>query len=78
MGNPIVPVVKITANPRTIRTMSEHIDVDVSGILKRELTIEEAGDELIDMIVRTANGRQTSAETLGHREFVMTKLYRSA
>ncbi len=78
VGNPIVPVVKITANPRTIRTMSEHIDVDVSGILKRELTIEEAGDELIDMIVRTANGRQTSAETLGHREFVMTKLYRSA
>ena len=38
VGNPIVPVVKITANPRTIRTMSEHIDVDVSGILIREMT----------------------------------------
>ena len=77
-GNPIVPVVKITANPRTIRTMSEHIDVDVSGILKREMTIDEAGDNLIDMIVRTANGRNTAAEALGHREFSMTKLYRSA
>ena len=62
VGNPIVPVVKITANPRTIRTMSEHIDVDVSGILKREMTIDEAGDNLIDMIVRTANGRNTAAE----------------
>ena len=78
VGNPIVPVVKITANPRTIRTMSEHIDVDVSGILKREMTIDEAGDNLIDMIVRTANGRNTAAEVLGHREFSMTKLYRSA
>ena len=78
VGNPIVPVVKITANPRTIRTMSEHIDVDVSGILKREMTIDEAGDNLIDMILRTANGRNTAAEALGHREFSMTKLYRSA
>ncbi len=78
IGNPIVPVIKITANPRTIRTMSEHIDVDVSGILRRDQTIDQAGDSLIDMIVRTANGRNTAAEALGHREFVMTKLYRSA
>ena len=78
VGNPIVPVIKITANPRTVRTMSEHVDVDVSGILKREMTIDEAGDNLIDMIVRTANGRNTAAEALGHREFSMTKLYRSA
>ncbi|MEZ5872816.1 MAG: UxaA family hydrolase [Nitratireductor sp.] len=78
IGNPIVPVVKITANPRTVRTMSEHVDVDVSGILRREMTIDEAGDELIEMIRRTANGRNTASEALGHREFSMTKLYRSA
>lgn len=78
IGNPIVPVIKLTANPRTVRTMGEHVDVDVSGILRREMTINKAGDALIDMIVRTANGRNTAAEALGHREFVMTKLYRSA
>ena len=38
----------------------------------------KAGDKLIDMIVKTANGRLTAAEVLGHKEFVMTKLYRSA
>lgn len=58
--------------------MSEHIDVDVTGVLSREKTIDDAGDALIDMIVRTANGRFTAAEALGHREFSMTKLYRSA
>ncbi|HJZ30898.1 MAG TPA: D-galactarate dehydratase, partial [Hyphomicrobiaceae bacterium] len=78
IGNPIVPVIKISGNPKTVRTMPEHIDVDVSGILRRELTLETAGDALIEMVLRTANGRLTAAETLGHREFVMTKLYRSA
>ncbi len=78
IGNPIMPVVKVTGNPKTVRLMSEHVDVDVSGIVRREMTIDQAGDVLIDMIVRTANGRSTAAEALGHREFVMTKLYRSA
>ena len=40
--------------------------------------IPQAGDALIENIVRTANGRLTAAEALGHREFSMTKLYRSA
>lgn len=78
IGNPILPVLKISANPRTVRTMGEHIDHDVSGLLQRELTLDQAGDQLIELILRTANGRFTAAEALGHREFVLTKLYRSA
>ncbi len=78
IGHPIEPVIKLTANPRTVRTMSEHIDLDVSGILRRQMSLDEAGDLLIDMTIRTCNGRLTAAEALGHREFVMTKLYRSA
>lgn len=78
IGNPIVPVIKISGNPKTVRTMREHVDVDVSGILRRTHTLETAGDALIAMILRTANGRLTAAECLGHREFSLTKLYRSA
>ncbi|MDQ1143936.1 (2R)-sulfolactate sulfo-lyase subunit beta [Bacillus sp. SORGH_AS 510] len=78
IGNPIEPVVKITANPITAATMSEHIDVDVQGLLARNISLEQAGDQLMEMICRTVNGRLTCAEALGHREFVMTKLYRSA
>jgi (2R)-sulfolactate sulfo-lyase subunit beta len=78
VGNPIVPVIKITANPLTARTMSEHIDLDVSGLLWREYNLSEAGDRLMALIDRTINGRLTCAETLGHREFIITKLYRSA
>ena len=78
IGNPIEPVIKLSANPNTAATMGEHIDLDVSRILKRELNLDQAGDELINITLRTANGRYTCAESLGHREFVMTKLYRSA
>jgi (2R)-sulfolactate sulfo-lyase subunit beta len=78
IGNPIEPVIKLTANPKTARTMSEHVDLDVSGILRREMNLDQAGDLLIDIMIRTCNGRLTCAEALGHREFVMTKLYQSA
>jgi (2R)-sulfolactate sulfo-lyase subunit beta len=78
IGNPILPVIKLCANPKTVRTMSEHIDVDVSGILRREETLDSAGEKLLDALLRTANGELTAAEILGHREFVMTRLYESA
>lgn len=78
IGNPILPVIKLSGNPRTVRTMSEHIDLDVSGLLRRELNLDQAGDLLLDMMFKTANGRLTSAEALGHREFVLTRLYESA
>ena len=78
IGNAIEPVVKLTGNPSTAINMKEHIDLDVSKILKREMNMDEAGDELIKTTIRTASGRLTCAEVLGHKEFIMTKLYRSA
>ncbi len=78
IGNPILPVIKLCANPRTVRLMSEHIDLDTSGLLQREMTLDQAGDQLLSVMLRTANGRLTAAEALGHREFVMTRLYESA
>ncbi len=78
IGNPILPVIKLTANPRTARTMSEHIDHDCSGLLQRQKNLDETGDELLEIMLRTCNGRLTAAEALGHREFVLTRLYESA
>jgi len=78
IGNPILPVIKTTANPRTQRTMSEHIDVDITGVLQRRMTMAEAGEALLDMTLRVADGEVTAAELLGHREFSLTRLYESA
>lgn len=78
IGNPIIPVVKISANPRTVELMHDHIDVDCSALLTSGQSVEEAGDGLMDIVERTINGRLTLAELHGHREFTLTKLYRSA
>ncbi len=78
IGNPIEPVIKLSANPLTVSTMSEHIDYDCSAILRGEMTLDQSGDGLLDLLKRTCNGRRTSQEVLGHQEFVLTKLYESA
>ncbi|HSM90874.1 MAG TPA: UxaA family hydrolase [Desulfobacterales bacterium] len=78
IGNPIEPVIKLTANPLTAKTMSEHVDYDCSAILRGEMTLDQSGDNLLQMLIRTCNGRLTAQEVLGHEEFVLTKLYESA
>lgn len=78
VGHPLLPVIKTTANPKTAREMNEHIDVDISGLLQQTMEMEEAGDALMDMLRKTINGRRTAAETLRHKEFILTKLYPSA
>jgi (2R)-sulfolactate sulfo-lyase subunit beta len=78
IGNPIIPVMKISANPLTISTMSEHIDVDVSDILRLKMNLDQAADKVMEMMAHNVNGRLTAAESLRHNEFVITKLYRSA
>jgi (2R)-sulfolactate sulfo-lyase subunit beta len=78
IGNPIVPVIKISGNPLTVSTMSEHIDVDVTGVLRLEMTLDQAADAAMKVLESTINGRFTAAEALRHDEYVLTKLYRSA
>ena len=78
VGNPVLPVIKLSGNPLTVETMSEHIDVDVTGLLRFEYNLDGAADRTMEMMASTINGRLTSAETLRHDDFVLTKLYRSA
>lgn len=78
IGNPIIPVMKISANPLTVTTMPEHIDVDITDMLRLEMTLDEAADAVMEMMAHNINGRLTAAEALRHEEFVITKLFRSA
>jgi (2R)-sulfolactate sulfo-lyase subunit beta len=78
IGNPVIPVIKLSGNPLTVATMSEHIDVDLTGLLRVDINLDQAADRALEMLQRTINGRFTAAEALRHDEFVLTKLYRSA
>jgi (2R)-sulfolactate sulfo-lyase subunit beta len=78
VGNPVLPVIKMSGNPLTVETMSEHIDVDLTGLLRFEYNLDGAADRVMEIMAHTVNGRLTSAEALRHDDFVLTKLYRSA
>ena len=74
IGAPISPLIKITGNSKTYRHMEGDMDFDASRILSGELSMEEAAQELLEMVVRVASGAPSKSESLGHREyFVMYK-----
>jgi len=78
IGNPIVPVLKLTANPNTAATMTEHIDIDISPVITEDMSLDHAADLVEDAVSACASGRHAAAEVLGHREFVLTRLHRTA
>ena len=72
VGSAISPVIKICANPETYRRMSEDMDANAGRILEGKATLDAVGQEVFDLMVATAQGRQTASEFLGHQEFVLT------
>ena len=74
IGAPISPLIKITGNSKTYRHMEGDMDFDASRILTGELSIQEAAQKLLQMIMQVAAGGPSKSEALGHREyFVMYK-----
>ncbi len=73
-GNPIAPVIKVTANPYTYSKMKENIDFDASTVINGAETIEQAGERLFNLVLEVARGRYTKAELLGHTEFMIHKI----
>ena len=75
-GNAIVPVLKVTANEHTYRWMEDNMDVDLSGIIRGEVSIEESGAMLLEKIHELANGRLTKAEAYGFSDIAIDHVCR--
>jgi altronate dehydratase large subunit len=76
IGNPIVPVLKVTANRDTFNRMGDNIDLDLSEVLDGGRSIEEAAKEMLKEVIGIANGKRTKAEVygFGFTETVMSRL----
>ena len=72
VGSAISPVIKVCANPETYRRMTEDMDVNAGRILEGAATLDEVGQEIGEFLLRTAQGRPTASERLGHQEFILT------
>ena len=74
MGFAAAPVIKLTGNALVADQMGENIDVDLSGIVQRTMSLEEGGERLLEKLLAVVNGEETAAERLGHREFSLYRI----
>ena len=74
IGNPIVPVVKVTGNAETARRMAANMDFDASGVFVGDDTIDDLGEQLTELILEVAGGRRTKAELYNMNEVGFARL----
>ncbi len=73
-GNPIAPVIKLATNTRLATRMPDIIDIDTGGIISGRQSIAEAGEEILERMIRTASGEiYTKAELLRQDDFIPWK-----
>ena len=73
-GNPVAPVIKITANPITDGKMKDNIDVDASVLLEHPEQMDAVADALLREIVEVADGKLTKSEALGFYEMAIARV----
>lgn len=74
IGNPIAPVIKITANKITYANMVDNMDIDASPIIYGSKTMKELTDVLLKEVIVVANGKLTKSECLGYSETAIARL----
>jgi altronate dehydratase large subunit len=74
VGNPIAPVIKITANRDTAQRMAEHIDFNACDAMDPSSDLRKQGERFLRLLVAVASGKATKAERLRHMEFEISRV----
>ena len=73
-GNPVVPVIKVSSNTRLAEKMPDIIDVNCGPVISGEKTIEQLGEDILDLIIDVASGtRKAKATLLNQDDFIPWK-----
>lgn len=67
-GNPVVPVIKVSSNTALAKRMPDIIDVDCGEVISGNKTIEQCGEEILDLIIDVASGRKKAKAILLNQE----------
>ena len=67
-----VPSLKLATNTPMYRRMAADMDINCGGIADGTATLEETGERILDLVLRTASGERSRSESLGYgdEEFV--------
>jgi altronate hydrolase len=55
-GNPIAPVIKLSTNTTLFNKMNDIIDINTGTIIDGEETVQEAGERILDYVIKVASG----------------------
>ncbi len=74
-SHPIMPTIKATGNAGSFALMKDTVDLDVSGVLREEMTLDEAGQVVFDELIAVAGGRLTKSEIFqDHNSFAIHRV----
>jgi len=62
-NNPIVPVIRVSGNSQLI---NEDIDIDATGIMRGEDSLENVSEEILKILAGVINGEKTAIEDFGY------------
>jgi len=73
-GNPVAPVLKISSNSTLYNKMTDIIDINTGTIIEGEETIEQAGERILDYVIKVASGQIVAkAVKNGQEDFIPWK-----
>lgn len=70
-GSPVAPIIKVVSNSAAFKKMRRNLDVNAGTVIDGDKTLDEAGREIVEMVLAVAEGKLTAAEMAGHREFAL-------
>ena len=62
ISNPVTPTIKVSGNPYTVKKSADDLDLDLSAIITKGLSIENAGKTVFEEILKVSNGKMTFSE----------------
>jgi altronate hydrolase len=73
-GNPVTPVIKLATNTSMFNRMRDIMDINTGSIIEGDETIEEAGERILDYVIKVASGETTVAAVRhGQDDFIPWK-----
>jgi altronate dehydratase len=72
-GLPLAPTIKVCGNPQTLTHWGEDIDVSLGALIEGAMTLEEAGDQVAEAVMRVASGEVTRTESWGEGQFIIPR-----
>jgi altronate hydrolase len=73
-GNPIAPVLKLASNTTLYNKMNDIIDINTGTIIEGQETIEQAGERILDHVIKVASGEVPAKSVVnGQDDFIPWK-----